>query len=276
MTKLEYTFQSDVLFKMLFVRNQGLLRHLIAVLLSIPLDSITSLVVTNTEIPPEEVGNKFCRLDIRMTADGKDIDIELQAYNEGNYPARMLYYASKMVAGNLLKGEDYNALPRTIVISILGFNLFPGPDMHSEFALLERTRHHLLTDKLGFHFFELPKLPTIQNLDTSSQRNLWLSLFNAQTEEELTQLEQEGGPLMSEAVTAYRTVTATPEFKQLEWMRQKTKLDEQNALSVARKAGKEEMIIAAIRSNLPKNSILAMCQLAGITPARLEEILQEL
>ena len=39
-TKLEYTFKSDVLFKMLFVRYPDLLKRLVAVLLSIPLESI--------------------------------------------------------------------------------------------------------------------------------------------------------------------------------------------------------------------------------------------
>ena len=36
-TKLEYTFKSDVLFKMLFVRYPDLLKRLVAVLLGIPL-----------------------------------------------------------------------------------------------------------------------------------------------------------------------------------------------------------------------------------------------
>ena len=39
-TKLEYTFKSDVLFKMLFVKYPDLLKRLVSVLLDIPLESI--------------------------------------------------------------------------------------------------------------------------------------------------------------------------------------------------------------------------------------------
>ena len=57
-TKLEYTFKSDVLFKMLFVNHPDLLKRLVAVLLGIPLKSITKFVIINTEMPPEEIGKK--------------------------------------------------------------------------------------------------------------------------------------------------------------------------------------------------------------------------
>jgi hypothetical protein len=60
-TKLEYNFKSDVLFKMLFCEHPHLLKRLIAVLLGIPIESISQFYITNTEMPPEEIGKKFCR-----------------------------------------------------------------------------------------------------------------------------------------------------------------------------------------------------------------------
>ncbi|MCL1987603.1 MAG: hypothetical protein FWG64_06500 [Firmicutes bacterium] len=84
-TKLMYTFKSDVLFKtcpfgrrVLFSKNPDLLKRLIAVLLNIPLESIEYFHQTNTEMPPEEIGKKFCRLDINMIVDGKQINLEIQ------------------------------------------------------------------------------------------------------------------------------------------------------------------------------------------------------
>jgi len=61
-TKLEYTFKSDVLFKMLFVKYPHLLKRLVAVLLAIPHESISKFELTNSSIPPEEIGKKFCGL----------------------------------------------------------------------------------------------------------------------------------------------------------------------------------------------------------------------
>jgi len=57
--KLEYTFKTDILFKMLFVKYPHLLKRLVAELLSIRLDRIGEFVITNPEMPPESLGDKF-------------------------------------------------------------------------------------------------------------------------------------------------------------------------------------------------------------------------
>jgi len=61
MTKLKYNLKSDTLFKMLFTRNQDLLKRLVAALLGIKYEDITAFNVINPEISPEELGKKFCR-----------------------------------------------------------------------------------------------------------------------------------------------------------------------------------------------------------------------
>ena len=229
-TKLEYTFKSDVLFKMLFVKHPNLLKRLVAVLLAIPPTSISEFIITNTEMPPEEIGKKFCRLDINMLVDGKQVNLELQVRNEGNYPERTLLHWARLYSTALPAGDNFALLPKTIIISILGFKLFDCAEVHSEFGAIEVTRNTLLTDKLSLHFFELPKLQGINSIDTSNEKDLWLALFNAETEEELEKLSQSGGAVMSEAIQAYHSVTATDEFKNLEWMRRKTAHDEAQAL----------------------------------------------
>ena len=51
MTKLEYTFKTDTLFKMLFVKYPDLLKRLVAELLSIKYDSIEQFIITNPSCP---------------------------------------------------------------------------------------------------------------------------------------------------------------------------------------------------------------------------------
>ncbi len=82
MTKLEYTFKNDTLFKMLFVKYPNLLKRLVAVLLGIHFDSITQFAIRNPEMPPESLGDKFCRLDINMVVDGQRVDIEIQSISD--------------------------------------------------------------------------------------------------------------------------------------------------------------------------------------------------
>ena len=76
MTKLEYTFTNDTLFKTLFVKNQNLLKRLVAELLRIQFESIGPFEVIDTEIPPEVVGDKFCRLDICMMVNGQRVNLK--------------------------------------------------------------------------------------------------------------------------------------------------------------------------------------------------------
>ena len=64
MSKLEYTFKTDTLFKILFVQHPDLLKRLVSELLGIRLESIGEFVITNPEMPPELLGGKFCRLDM--------------------------------------------------------------------------------------------------------------------------------------------------------------------------------------------------------------------
>ena len=52
-------------------------------------------------------------------------------------------------------------------------------------------------------------------VDKGSERELWLALFNADTEEEMEELATTGGNVMSEAVKAYRVIAASDEFKYL-------------------------------------------------------------
>ena len=151
-----------------------------------PLESIESFVILNPEMPPESLGDKFCRLDINMTVNGmtvngQSVDLEVQVNNEGDYPDRAVLYWARNFSTALSAGQDYSMLPRTLIISIVDFPLFDCEEYHSFFQLLEVSRHTLLSDKMGLHFYELPKLPSEVSKD--HMLLLWLSLFKADTEE---------------------------------------------------------------------------------------------
>ena len=238
MAKLKYKFTNDILFKVLFVQYPDLLKRLVSNLLRMPLESIAEFAITNPEVPPEVVGNKFCRLDINMLVDGQRCDLEIQVNDEGDYPERSLYYWAREYSTALGEGEEYINLPRTIIISILGFRMFDCVEFHSEFHALEVTRHTSLTDKFAMHYFELPKVPKAAAKDAkSNELELWLSLFNAKTEEELKQIEALEVSIMSQAIVAYRSVTADERFKELERLRLRARHNEASALGHAQREG---------------------------------------
>ena len=232
MTKLEYTFKNDTLFKMLFVKYPDLLKKLVAELLKIRYESIERFEIRNPEMPPEILGDKFCRLDINMTVNGQRVDLEIQVNNEGDYPERSIFYWARAYSTALGEGEKYSELPRTVIISIIDFELFDCAEYHSEYQAIEVTRHTQLTDRMSLHYFELPKLP--KELSASDGLELWLKLFNAETEEEIAEIETMEVPIMQQAIEAYRSITATSEFQEIERMRSKARHDEAQALHHAR------------------------------------------
>jgi predicted transposase/invertase (TIGR01784 family) len=265
--KLEYRLTNDTLFKMLFVKHQHLLKRLVSLLLGIRLESIGEFLVTNPEMPPESIGDKFCRLDINMTVDGVRCDLEVQVNDEGDYPERALFYWAREYSTALPAGEDYSKLPRTIIISIIGFKQFNCTEYHSEYQVLEVKRHTPLTDKLHLVFFELPKLPKVVN--AADEQKLWLALFKAETEEELKQIESLGVPIMEEAIVAYRSVTASPEFREMERLRSKARHDEAQALRNAERNTKKEIARNALRK---KMSIDDVIDITGLTREEVESI----
>ena len=233
MTKLEYTFKNDTLFKMIFVHYPDLLKQLVAELLGIPFESIGNFVITNPEMTPEAMGEKFCRLDINMTVDYQRVDLEVQVSNEGDYPERSLYYWAREYSSALAEGGDYADLPRTIIINIVAFKLFGCAEFHSEFQALEVKRHTPLTDRMCLHYYELPKLPEV--FSREDELSLWLMLFKAETEEELQQIKALEVPVMEQAIEAYRHITATDEFKEIERLRSRARHNEASALGHARR-----------------------------------------
>ena len=229
MTELKYKFTNDTLFKMLFVKYPELLKKLVAVLLGIRVDSIGKFEIRNPEMPPESWGEKFCRLDINMDVDGQRVDLEIQVDADGGYyTERTLYYWAREYSTSLPAAGKYAELPRTVILSIVGFKLFPCIEYLSEYQALEVTRHTPLSDRLVLKYFELPKLPETVTADNGLE--LWLSLFRAKTEEELKQIEETGVQEMSDAISAYHQITVTPEFQEAERLRSKARHDEAQAL----------------------------------------------
>ncbi len=145
-----------------------------------------------------------------------------------------------------MTGHGYSELPKTIIISIIDFIQFDCEEYHSFFQPLEAKRHTLLSDKMGFHFFELPKSP--DKVDGKDMLLLWLSLFKADTEEELKKIKEIEVPSMNQAINAYYTITASSEFREKERLRAKARHDEAQALFHAEQKGKQKEKIDKVQS----------------------------
>jgi hypothetical protein len=79
-----------------------------------------------------------------------------------------------------------------------------------------------------------------KTISADDELKLWLKLFDAETEEELKQIKALGVQVMEEPIEAYRHVSATDEFKEIERLRSRARHNEASALGNARREGAEQ------------------------------------
>ena len=133
-------------------------------------------------------------------------------------------------------------------------------EYHSFFQLLEVTRHTLLSDKMS-------KLPSDAGED--DMLLLWLSLFKAETEEELEKIKEMEVPVMSQAINAYYTITASSEFREKERLRAKARHDEAQALYNADRNAKIGIARNMIEDGEPIEKII---RYTGLTKENIENL----
>jgi hypothetical protein len=128
--------------------------------------------------------------------------------NECDYPKAFAVLLGSYIFDIAGEGNEYSELPRTVIVRINDFKSFDCVAFHSEYQALEVTRHTQLTDRMSLHYFELPKLPVLVSVEDVLE--LWLTLFNAETEEDISKIEVLEVAIMKQAITAYRSITAAP------------------------------------------------------------------
>lgn len=213
----------DIIFKKLFTDegNQHILQAFLSDILEIPYESINNIIVLNSEIMPENIIEKYSRMDIKMTVDGNRlINVEMQIKDEGDYKDRSMYYLSKLYSNQLKSGDGYGKLNQCISINVLNFILFDEwTDFHSSFRMREDKRNSVLTDNFIAHYFELKKIG--KNFDKNNKQELWLRLINAETEDELDMLQQTGVKSIQDAVVVLHKMSADEKTRELAEMREK-------------------------------------------------------
>ena len=98
---------------------------------------------------------------------------------------------------------------------------------------------------------------------------LWLSPFKAETEEELEKIKEMEMPVMSQAISAYYTITASSEFREKERLRAKARHDEAQALYHARQEKGIEIAKKLLKRNRPIDEI---AEDTGLTYEEIESL----
>ena len=246
----------DFVFKRIFGNEKNpkiLISFLNAVIK--PTDPIKSVEIKNTDIEKEHIEDKYSRLDIKaVTNNGEHINVEIQVKNEYNMIKRSLYYWSKMFENQIVKGDDYDTLSRTICINILDFKYLKNSNFHNCYRLKEVSTNEELTDTMELHFIEIPKLRKLDNSEEiSDMLEAWITFIQSPTSEVINKLEMSSQEIKQAKEELLRLSGDDKERERYE--RRKESLLEQSSLlaNAERKGAKKKEI--EIAKNLIINGL---------------------
>ena len=170
----------DFIFKKLMEDNVLLLDFLRSVL-SQSEGEIVSVELTNPQTKKEFIKDKYSYLDVRVkTGDGRLINVEIQKKDEKNMTKRTLFHWSKMYGEEIVEGEDYRLLPKTICVNLLDFNYLEAEEgFHNVYRLLNtNSKNELRESTIEIHFIELKKFDDFQDQSDNEALNAWVRFLN--------------------------------------------------------------------------------------------------
>jgi len=235
----------DFIFKKLLAGDTRVLKDLLNSVLGLPKGRrIRSVRVKNPIVLPEEITQKYIVPDIpAVDESGQSYEIEMQVRRTESYPKRALYYLSRIYAGQLDSGEDYEKLKPVIGIHFLDYEMFPGnEDFRFRFEMRDVRHPGLsLTDDMSLHIFELPKFERI--MKTGQMKDVlgeWLHFFNHAHEEDKTMRTAYKNPAIHKAFGILETLSADEKVRHLARVREDALRNERSELFYAEKRGLEK------------------------------------
>ena len=216
---------------------------------------IREVRIINPAIEKDFSDDKWSLLDILATDDsGRMYDIEVQTTRPYGLRQRLVYYAARLLVGQLKKGQDYHHLRSSIGICLLdGIEFRRDTDLHHHFQL-RNDGGALLTECLQVHLFELPKYePPGDNQPISDSVDQWLYFFRraqGSTEEEL--MSRLPDPVFAEATGVLKMIAKDPEKRWQYEMRLKAERDARAKLQQAIADGLEMGLEQGVAQGLEK------------------------
>ena len=204
---------------------------------------VASLELAETELAPEGWRRKHTRLDLRARDEqGRHLNIELQREGHEHFVPRCLYYWGKSYIRQMGAGKSYRDLRPTVMISLMGFSLFPGETMGVwDFVLTNPATGTVLTWDEVLVYVELKKLRSgIERLREQMRNNpghrlteeerlaIWSGyMSNDGSGVNLMRTVLSGDKVFDEIAAAEQEYWGTPEYRYYQLRAQLEDLDRQ-------------------------------------------------
>lgn len=174
--------KEDSSFKILF-HNETVRKYFISDVLEIPVEYVRMVRLVDTGLIRQFRNQKLGILDVKVEFnDNTRVNIEIQRKKIRYWKKRQLYYLTKMYSMDLMMGEQYEKLKKSITIGILDYNLNEQEEYHNVYRLRDKDGNEY-SDEIEVHIIELRKKLKGKPVDE------WIKLFNVVDKEGLDMLQ---------------------------------------------------------------------------------------
>ena len=180
-----------------------------------------------------------------LRADGRHVDVEMQAALHPGLIQRILYYWARLYGSQLSPGDGYGQLCPCISIVFVNSRLLPTPRFHGTFRVLEVHDHFELTDALELHLVEWSfdhssaSLPKRVPRDADPRLARWVRFLLAESCEELQELAMNDAD-MQRAKDALDQLSDDPTVRELARQRELSRANLAIIRSFERQEGRQE------------------------------------
>ena len=170
--------------------NPEVRKGFIAAVFGIDPEKIEETKLLPTILEPEYADEKYGILDVHVSMkSGEQLDLEMQVVTTLYWFQRTVFYLSKMVTGQMKKGDSYSKLQPCIHIGILDYCFFKDDDrFYHHIGLCDKETGEISTNLLQMHIFELPKLPPESRNETDLTH--WMRFFGGKRREDFVKMAE--------------------------------------------------------------------------------------
>ena len=219
--------RENIIFQMLFSKkgNEDLLQDFLEKLLK---RKIKKLEVENeVSLDVEDVREKVGRIDIKAIIDEEIIcDIEMQVKEDKLILKRTTYYAAKLIAEQLKKGDIYNKLKPVMQISILDKSLMKEEKDYilEGITVLKNNRNKELNSNCKVCYIELEKFRD-KKIEEYNEFDMWLAFLDAKRNKEGVKRAVEENDKIKKAVLICHELTGSARAKRVRELNEKWRKD---------------------------------------------------
>ncbi len=185
--------KNDFLFKKLFFDkdNQDLLKKLLEDCIGFDKKQVSEITLIDRALQGETQEEKEIVLDVMVKlSDETQVNVEIQLVNQRDYRERTIFYLSRMLSSQKIKGYGYSELKQTVALNIVDFDIFTDTEeFYSSFTFREVNRGTELSDIMKVEFLELKKYNE-SLLQSKNKKALWQKFFNIKGKEDIEMLKE--------------------------------------------------------------------------------------